>query len=108
MPRVASEVPVVSGAVPIPIAGEPVVLAECEEPEELELADDDEPVELPGDDDVEPPVSTCSAFCTAADSSELTRFKAVPLARLDRPFDSSTMAAPITLISESCADVACD
>ena len=46
MPRLASEVPVVSGAVPIPIAGEPVVLAELEEPEELELEATDEPVEL--------------------------------------------------------------
>ncbi len=101
-----SEVPVVSGTVPVPVAGEgPAELAELEEPEELEF-DDDDPVELFDDDDVE--LLPCNAACTAAVSSELTRFKAMPLAMLASPFASSVIAVPITLISESSADEAAD
>lgn len=94
IPRVSSEVLVVSRAVPMPTAGDGAagLLEELEEPEELELAVD----ELL-DDDVELPAG-CSALCTAATSWELTRFKAVPLAMLARPFDKLTIALPITLI----------
>ena len=101
IPRAASEVPVDNGAVPTAVAGAPFEAVDVAD--ELE-AEDEVAVELVDDDDVEPP----NAACTAADSSELTRFRAVPLARLASPLAKSVIAAPITLISEFCADVACD
>jgi len=107
IPRFASGVLVVSGTVPVPTAGEPVRLAELDEPEVEEPVDD--PLEeLDDDDDDELPDSLCSAACTAAVSSELTRLSAMPLAMLALPLAWSTMAAPITLISELSADEADD
>ena len=108
MPRVDSEVLVVTGAVPVPIAGdveEPDVSDELEAPDEHEPGDDEDVVAaLDDDNDVSP--RDCSALCTAAESWELTRVKAVSLAMLDRPFDRLLSAEVITLMSESCAEVA--
>jgi hypothetical protein len=111
IPRLDSVVLVVTGAVPVPLAGEPEELDDPEAAEgleelELEVVEADDPLDVLGDDDVEPPDVACSALCTAADSSELTRFKAVPLAMLARPFAKLVSAWPITLISESSADAA--
>ena len=87
-----------SGAVPVPVAGAAEELEE--EPLELELED---PVELLDDDDVELPDST---LCTRAVISLSTRFKAVWLAMLARPFAWVTSACPIVLMSELSADSA--
>ena len=104
MPRLDSGVLVVTGTVPTPTAGEPVELEELEE-----LADDEveEPLD-PLDDDDELPDSLCSAACTAAVSSELTRLSAMPLAMLALPLASSVIAVPITPIRESSAEEALD
>lgn len=83
IPRLASEVFVESGAVPVATAGAPAVLLELEDPEEPELEDD--AAELPVDDEVELPEG-CKAACTAATNSEFTRLRAVPLAMLAKPF----------------------
>ena len=99
IPRVASEVPVDNGTVPTAIAGAPF--------EGVEAAGDavvDFAVEAVDDDVGELP----KAASTAADSWELTRLSAIPLAMLALPLDRSVIAAPITLISEPCADEACD
>ena len=84
-----SDVLAVTGTVPVPTAGAPTVLCELDELEEVDDADD-ELVELL-DDDVEellePPLMDCSALCTAAESSVLTRLSAVWLAMLARPDD---------------------
>jgi hypothetical protein len=66
---------------------------EFEELEELE--------ELEGRPEL--PVLDCSALCTTADSSVLTRFKAVWLAMLDRPSDKLVMAWPMLDIKEALA-----
>lgn len=109
MPRLESVVLVVSGTVPTPTAGEPVELAEPD-PEDDEVDEPLEPLEplAPLDDDDELPDWLCSAACTAAVSSELTRLSAMPLAMLALPFASSVIAVPITLINELSADEACD
>jgi len=97
IPKVCSEVPVVSGTVPTAVAG--VGVAGVEAVEELVLEDEEELL-----DDVEvSPLTTCSAFCTSAESAELVRFKAVPLAMLASPLAWSTIAVPITPISEAWA-----
>jgi hypothetical protein len=88
MPRLDSEVLAVSGAVPVPVAGAPVV-------EELDEELEDDPVELVGDDD-EP----LSISCIAATSCELTRLSASPLAMLALPLDSVVIASPMALISD--------
>jgi len=83
IPSVNSEALAVSGAVPVPTAGEPKVTEEREEPEAVEPEDEDEEaVEPPDDDDVppallEPPEPPCKALCTADVSWLLTRFRAV-------------------------------
>jgi hypothetical protein len=110
IPSVSSEVLVVSDALPVPVAGELVALEELEDPVELEPDDDededeDDPVEALDDGKAVSP-KDCRALCTAAESWELTRFKAVSLAMLERPFDRLLSAELITSISESCAEVA--
>jgi hypothetical protein len=76
-PSVDSVAVVVSGTVPIPVAGVGDEVAELDDAA-VAVFDDDE-------DDVEAP-DGFNAACTAAVSSELTRFKAVPLAMLASPF----------------------
>jgi hypothetical protein len=114
-PSVSSEVPAVSGAVPVPIAGAPVVLAELEVPDELEPDDADEDDEAPDDDEVvllaslevpvplEFPSIDARADCTAAVNWLLTRLRAVWLARLAKPLDSVVDAPNIALMVESVA-----
>jgi len=100
IPRVNSDVVAVSGAVPVPIAGEG-----AEEPAEFELEDDaDEPVELLDAAEVELPalpVVPWSTFWIAAVSWELTRSSAVWFAMLARPDDSVVIALPMTLMRAS-------
>jgi hypothetical protein len=100
IPRVSSVVLVKSGAVPVPVAGELGGVGELEEPEVLELDEDAAAfVELLDDDEVDAlPVMPWSAFCTAADSALLTRFKAVWLARLERPVDCVVVALNIPVM----------
>jgi hypothetical protein len=97
IPRVCSTVPVVSGAVPVPVAGAVKEELEVEEDEEVDELLDDDAVELP---------DGSNTLCIAAVSWELTRFKAAPLAMLARPFAKLVSAWPITLISELSADEA--
>ncbi len=93
IPSVDSDVLVVSGAVPVPVAGEPEV-PDAPVPEELEL------VEAPLDDEeAEPPDEPSNTCCTSAVIWLLTRFKAVALAMLARPFARLVSAVPITLMS---------
>ncbi len=73
--------------------------------EPLEPVVEDEPVELLDDEELELlPELDLRALCTAADSAELTRFRASWLAMLDRPWDKVVMASPITLINAASAD----
>jgi hypothetical protein len=102
IPRLDSDVPVVSRAVPMAVAGVGAELEDVAEPDALEAADAEDAVEVPVDD-VELPEG-CSRLSTSEISWELTRFKAVLLAILDRPFDRFVIALPITLINESSAD----
>lgn len=114
-PRVSSEVPAVSGAVPVPIAGAPVVLVELDVPDEFELddgAEDDEDDESLDDDEavllepavpLELPSIDARADCTAADSWLLTRLRAVSLAMLAKPADSVVDVPNIALMVESVA-----
>jgi hypothetical protein len=76
IPKLESEVLVVTGTLPIPVAGVGEAGTEFDDVA-VAVFDDGE------DDDVPEGFSTA---CTAADSSELTRFKAVPLAILANPF----------------------
>ncbi len=103
IPSVSSDVPVASGVVPVPVAG---AAEEAEEPEpaapELELAEGDEPLEsLEDDEPLVPPEVPLSALCTAAESSVLTRFRAVWLAMLAKPVERLVMAAPSVEITWS-------
>jgi hypothetical protein len=98
IPRLDSDVPVVSRAVPMAVAGVGAELEDAAEPDALEAADVEDPV-----DDVELPEG-CSKLWTSEISWELTRFKAVLLAILERPLDRVVIALPITLINESSAD----
>jgi hypothetical protein len=81
IPRLASEVPVVTGTEPMAVAGEPDELAEAVEEAEFE---EDEELVAPLDDVVPDGFNAAS---TAAVSAELTRFKAVWLAMLASPLD---------------------
>jgi hypothetical protein len=89
IPSVDNDVLVVSGAVPVPTAGE------AEDPELGEDEDEEEPV------GVELPDST---LCIAAVNSEWTRFKAVSLAMLAKPLPKLVSAELIAEISASLAD----
>jgi hypothetical protein len=113
MPSVNSEVPAVSGTVPVPIAGAPVVLVELDVPDEFELEDgeEDDADDEPPDDveavllepvvPLELPSIDARADCTAADSWLLTRLRAVSLAMLAKPADSVVDAPNIALMVES-------
>jgi hypothetical protein len=101
IPRLDSDVPVVSRAVPMAVAGVGAELEDVAEPDALEAADAEDAVEVPVD--VELPEG-CSKLWTSEISWELTRFKAVLLAILERPLDRVVIALPITLINESSAD----
>jgi hypothetical protein len=74
-PRLDSEVPVVSGTVPVPVAGAPVELGVEDDP--VEAVDED----VDADVDVVPD-RTC---CTSAEIWLFTRSSAVLLAMLARP-----------------------
>ena len=73
-PRPNSGVPLVSGTVPVPVAGALTTGAAALEAEELDEAAADELVD---DDAVELADVGFSAPCTAAVSAVLTRFRAV-------------------------------
>jgi hypothetical protein len=106
IPSVSSEVLVLTDALLVPVAGELEALDELADPAGLEMEDEeDDPVEALDDGNAVSP-KDCRALCTAAESWELTRFKAVLLAMLARPFDKLLSAEAITLMSESCAEVA--
>jgi hypothetical protein len=100
-PNDESEALLVRGTVPIPIAGAPGVLAELE----LDDVVEDDEVVLFVDADVELP-DGFNAACTAADSWDLTRLSACPLAMLARPLPRLVSAWPMTLMSEASADCA--
>jgi hypothetical protein len=115
-PSVNSEVPAVSGAVPVPVAGAPAVLVELDGLDEFELDDgeedddDDEDDEAFDDDEsvlldplapLEFPSIDARADCTAADSWLLTRLRAVSLAMLAKPADSVVDAPNNALMVES-------
>jgi len=96
IPRLDSGVLVVSGTVPVPVAGVGEVGAELDE--EVPAAVPEE--EADGDELEEP----CSTFCIAAESSELTRLRAAPFAMVAKPFPRFVSAWAITLMSDWSAD----
>ncbi len=98
MPSVDSEVLVVTRAVPIAVAGEPEEL-------EVELEVVEDPLDPLDDDEVELP-DGFNACSTNDVISLLTRFNAVLLAMLAKPFAKFVSAWPITLISASAAEEA--
>jgi hypothetical protein len=96
IPSVKSDVLVLSGTVPVPLAGVVIVGDELELVDEPVLLDEDvllveEPVLL------EPPLSEFNASCTAEVSWELVRLRAVWLAMLARPADK-VVEAPNRLL----------
>jgi hypothetical protein len=101
-PRPSSEVPDVSGTVPVPVAGAAKVTVELEDADELE--DEDDAVEALDADELLD--EGLSALCTAAVSAVLTRVKAVWLAMLDRPVDSVVVAPNIWVMTAELS--ACD
>jgi hypothetical protein len=109
-PRPNSGVPLVSGTVPVPIAGAATTGAAVLEAAEL---DDDEAVELVGlvdEDAVELADVEFSAPCTAAVNAVLTRSRAVWLAMLAKPVVSVLDAPNIWLMTvalSACAWVVC-
>src|SRR5580704_11003349 len=98
MRSVDSEVLMVSGTVPVPVAGAPDVLAE--EP----LDSDDDALDEEDDEvsDVPPDFST---FSIAADNWVLVRFSAVWLAMLAKPLPKLVSAELMALITELVAAV---
>ena len=108
-PRPSSDVPLVSGTVPVPVAGAATTGAAAALDED-EADEADEAVELVDDDAVEPVDAGFSAPCTAAESAVLTRSKAVWLAILARPV-VSVLDAPniwsMTVELSVCAWVTC-
>ena len=99
IPRLDSVVPVVSGVVPVPLAGAADVLAE--EPLDPEELDDDAVDE--DDDEVSDVPPDFSTFSIAADNSLLVRFRAVWLAMLAKPLPKLVSAELMALITESLA-----
>lgn len=96
IPRARSDVFVVTGTVLVPVAGVTDALDEA-----VLVAAEVDDASVPLDDElVDVPFST---LCTRAEIWLLTRFKAVSLAMLDRPFDRSVSAVLMVLISESSA-----
>jgi hypothetical protein len=82
-PRPNSDVPLVSGTVPVPVAAAATTGAAALEAAELD--EDDEPVALVDEDAVGLADVGFSAPCTAAVSAVLTRSSAVWLAMLAKP-----------------------
>lgn len=112
MPSVNSEVLVINGAVPVPLAGAGEDAEELGAAEALGLEGADEPVE-PLADAVSGlatppalPVMPCSAFWIAAVNWLLTRFNAVPLAMLERPVDRFVVAPNIWVMTLALSDCA--
>ena len=112
-PRPNSGVPLVSGTVPVPVAGAATTGAAALGAVELvedEADEADEGVELADDDAVELADAGFSAPCTAAESAVLTRSKAVWLAILASPV-VSVLDAPniwsMTVELSVCAWVTC-
>jgi hypothetical protein len=102
-------VPLVSGTLPVPIAGALTTGAAALEAAELgedEADEAGEAVELVDDDDVELADVGFSAPCTAAESAVLTRSRAFWLAMLDRPVDSVVVAPNIWSITAELSDCA--
>jgi hypothetical protein len=106
-PRPNSDVPLVSGTVPVPVAAAATTGAAVLEAAEL---DDDEAVELVDEDAVGLADVGLSAPCTAAVSAVLTRSRAVWLAMLAKPV-VSVLDAPniwsMTVALSACAWVVC-
>jgi hypothetical protein len=109
-PRPRSDVPLVSGTVPVPIAAALTTGGVALEAAALDEDEADEAVELVDDDAVEVVDAGFSAPCTAAESAVLTRSKAVWLAILARPV-VSVLDAPniwsMTVELSVCAWVTC-
>ncbi len=103
IPSVDSGVVVVSGTVPVPVAGvgDEAALDDVPEDDVVEpVADELVVVELP-----EVP---CSTACMADVNCDFVRVNASPLAMLARPFPRLVSAEAMTLISEASADWAAD
>lgn len=94
IPRLESVVLVVSGTVPVPVAGV------GDEAEEADVDDDEDALELLDEDEVP------NACWTSAVIWLLTRLSAVWLAILARPFPRLVSASCMTVMSESSADCA--
>ena len=109
-PRPRSDVPLVSGTVPVPVAAAATTGAAALGAVELVEDEADEAVELADGDAVELADAGFSAPCTAAESAVLTRSKAVWLAILARPV-VSVLDAPniwsMTVELSVCAWVIC-
>jgi hypothetical protein len=107
-PRPNSDVPFVSGTVPVPVAGALTTGAAAA----LDEDEADEVVELVDDDAVELADVGFSAPCTAAVSAVLTRVRAVWLAMLAKPLDSVVDAPNIwsmtVALSAWAWEVCCD
>ena len=107
-PRPNSDVPFVSGTVPVPVAGAATIGAAVLEA--AELGEDGEAVELVDEDAVVLADVGFSAPCTAAVSAVLTRSRAVWLAMLAKPV-ASVVDAPniwsMTVELSACAWVTC-
>jgi hypothetical protein len=101
-PRPNSDVPFVSGTVPVPVAGALTTGAAAA----LDEDEADEVVELVDDDAVELADVGFSAPCTAAVSAVLTRVRAVWLAMLAKPVDSVVVAPNIWSMTAELSDCA--
>jgi hypothetical protein len=102
-------VPLVSGTVPVPVAGALTTGAtapDAAEPGEDEAEEADEAVELVDDDAVGLADVGFSAPCTAAESAVLTRSRAFWLAMLDSPVDSVVVAPNIWSMTAELSDCA--
>src|SRR5580658_1681471 len=104
MPSVNSDVPAVSGTVPVPIAG--VATAGAAGADALDPDDDVELEELVGDE--LPDWVCCNSLWIAAVSAVLVRLSAVWLAMLARPWVRLVMALPMAVISAALAVWVCD
>ncbi len=93
-----SDVLVLSGTVPVPVAGAVSAADALELVDELELLDDDDELLLVAEVVLlDPPLSEFKASWTADESWELTRERAVWLAMLARPADN-VVEAPNRLL----------
>ena len=109
-PRPKSDVPLVSGTVPVPIAAALTAGGVALEAAALDEDEADEAVELVDEDEVELVDIGFSAPCTAAVRAVLTRSRAVWLAMLAKPVVSVLDAPNIWLMTvalSACAWVVC-